>query len=62
MKSIYEEEATEASSERIPPRLLTEKGFPECADDCGLVRILGVGECEAVCPSKFDEEGKPVAT
>jgi hypothetical protein len=34
--------------------------FPECFDDCKLVRILGVGECESCCPWKFDKDGRSI--
>ncbi len=29
--------------------------FPECAETCDSVRVLGFGECESVCPRKFDK-------
>ncbi len=35
---------------------LKDVPFPECADTCGAVDYLGVGECESVCPHKFQEE------
>lgn len=28
--------------------------FPDCSCDCAIVKILGCGECESVCPSKFN--------
>ena len=31
--------------------------FPECSKLCALVGYLGVGECESVCPWKFDSKG-----
>ena len=34
--------------------------FPECSKNCGAVEMLGVGECESVCPKKFDKDGSPV--
>lgn len=34
--------------------------FPECAKHCGVIEILGVGECESVCPKKFDANGQPI--
>jgi len=27
--------------------------FPDCSKDCEVVKMLGVGECESVCPEKF---------
>ena len=33
------------------------KPFPECSDDCLTVELLGVCECESVCPNKFDKDG-----
>jgi hypothetical protein len=45
----------------VPSNTLRDVSFPECARRCGLVEILGVGECESVCPWKFDEHGNPVA-
>ncbi len=43
-----------------PADLLKEAPFPECYDECKAAEYLGVGECEAVCPQKFDERGKPI--
>jgi hypothetical protein len=34
--------------------------FPECAEDCSIMELLGVGECENVCLDKFDEDGNPI--
>ncbi len=34
--------------------------FPDCAKDCAVVVMLGVGECEYCCPEKFDSDGEPV--
>lgn len=31
--------------------------FPECAKNCEVVKMLGVGECESVCGHKFDANG-----
>lgn len=28
--------------------------FPKCAKDCEVIKMLGAGECESVCPQKFD--------
>jgi len=28
--------------------------FPKCTKDCEIVRVLGVGECDSVCPQKFN--------
>ena len=36
------------------------KPFPDCADGCPVIELLGVGECESVCPRKFDADGEPV--
>lgn len=30
--------------------------FPKCYKDCEMVKFLGCGECESVCPWKFEEE------
>lgn len=35
--------------------------FPACAKDCGIVKILGAGECEYCCPLKFDKDGNPIS-
>jgi hypothetical protein len=35
--------------------------FPECAATCSLIKVLGCGECENVCPYKFDAQGKDKA-
>ncbi|KKL99853.1 hypothetical protein LCGC14_1810240 [marine sediment metagenome] len=34
--------------------------FPECYDNCEIVRMLGVGECESCCPWKFDKDGNSI--
>lgn len=35
--------------------------FPKCSRECETVEILGVSECESVCPHKFNTEtGKPL--
>ncbi len=34
--------------------------FPECYDNCELVKYLGVGECESCCPWKFDKNGNSI--
>ena len=31
----------------------TKDKFPDCSKDCEAVKMLGVGECESVCPDKF---------
>ena len=36
--------------------------FPECADKCDAVKLLGVCECESICPHKFKENGDPKKT
>jgi hypothetical protein len=41
-------------------RLFRDVPFPECARRCELVKILGVCECESVCPRKFDSDGNPL--
>jgi ferredoxin len=28
--------------------------FPDCAKDCKIVILLGCGECESICPVKFN--------
>ena len=30
--------------------------FPECASRCGAVRVLGVSECDFVCPHKQEDD------
>ena len=32
--------------------------FPDCYKMCELVKELGVGECESICPFKFKKENK----
>lgn len=34
--------------------------FPNCASQCAAVEYFGAGECECICPFKFDRFGKPV--
>ena len=43
-----------------PAHTFRKIGFPECASRCAMVEYLGVGECESVCPWKFDKEGRPI--
>ena len=33
--------------------LVDDIPFPDCAGDCGIIKVLGAGECEFVCPDKF---------
>lgn len=33
--------------------------YPNCSIDCAIIKHLGVGECESVCPHKFDSNGEP---
>ena len=40
---------------------LDYKPFPECSDNCPMVELLGVCECESVCPNKFDKDGNSLA-
>jgi len=32
---------------------LKDVEWPRCADECSAVEVLGVGECEYICQSKF---------
>lgn len=50
-----------ACSVRVPAHNLKTTDFPACASRCALVEAMGVGECEAACPWKFDSDGNPVA-
>lgn len=34
---------------------LINVSFPDCSKNCELVELLGAGECESVCPKKFDQ-------
>lgn len=43
---------------RVPASELKTYRFPLCACKCQAVIELGVSECEAICPHKFDSEGK----
>jgi len=31
----------------------TAESFPECANNCSIIEVLGAGECESVCLKKF---------
>jgi len=33
--------------------------FPDCYEKCEIVKVFGCGECESVCPHKFDKNGIP---
>lgn len=41
---------TLAKREKILPG---KAPFPECYAICDVVKVLGIGECESVCPEKF---------
>ena len=43
---------------KVPAENLTDIPFPDCAKDCAAVEYLGVGECEDVCPFKFEERSR----
>lgn len=48
--------------EKMPKKTAEEQRslpFPDCARDCAAVEHFGVGECEDVCPYKFDDDGDP---
>ena len=30
--------------------------FPRCSDLCRTIKYLGVGECESICPWKFEKK------
>lgn len=42
------------------PDELKQKPFPDCYKECKAGYYLGVGECEACCPKKFDDKGDPI--
>lgn len=35
-------------------RLMVDIPFPECAKKCQVIERLGAGECESICPHKFE--------
>ena len=37
------------------PFELINQCFPDCSSNCAMIDCLGAGECESVCPSKFDK-------
>ena len=37
---------------------LKDTQYPDCYSRCGIVLILGVGECESVCQNKFKLGGR----
>jgi hypothetical protein len=43
---------------KIPASELKEIPFPNCARICAAIGYLGTGECESVCPEKFNKKGK----
>ena len=38
----------------------TQVPFPDCGDRCSVLPLLGVCECESICPSKFDTDRHPI--
>jgi hypothetical protein len=32
--------------------------FPKCTTNCDVIKELGAGECESICPEKFLDESK----
>lgn len=42
---------------KISSNRLNKIPFPECAKNCAAVEMLGCGECECVCPHKFNSDG-----
>jgi hypothetical protein len=45
---------------RLTASELMKVPFPECVSKCALVEVLGVCECAAACPMKFDNTGNPI--
>ena len=43
-----EEDEEEEECSKLP--------FPECSAKCSTIRHLGAGECESICPSKFQKK------
>jgi len=43
-----------------PAYTFKDMKFPDCATNCSAVSYLGVGECESVCPWKFNKDGDPL--
>jgi len=43
-----------------PAHNFTSIPFPDCAKDCSTVEYLGCGECDYVCPWKFDKNGNEI--
>ena len=41
---------------------LKDVKFPDCYSKCKVVKYLGCGECESVCPDKFLQESKEPET
>ena len=39
----------------MKPCELLNVAWPDCSTNCQMADLLGVGECESVCPSKFDK-------
>ena len=37
---------------------LKDVPFPDCASRCAIIGYMGVGECESICPFKFQTEEK----
>jgi hypothetical protein len=41
--------------EKTSPYNLQDVDFPECARRCNIVGLLGVSECDSVCPWKSED-------
>lgn len=40
----------------MKPNELVNIKWPDCSVNCEMVELLGVGECDSVCPNKFDKK------
>ena len=49
---------TEQTAHEQTAHSLKSVPFPECGTNCATITILGAGECESVCPYKFDKDGE----
>lgn len=43
----------------VPANVLKLVLFPTCSNKCAALELLGAGECDSVCPYKFDGTGEP---
>lgn len=52
-------DSNKESLQKFPAKELFSLSYPKCAKNCLAFEYFGCCECEAICPHKFDKNGKP---